>query len=152
PGNRPRRSTRIGSRCVLCAMAWRQATPGARGCPVASSSFPDGFIWGTAASATQTEGAAPRSDWRRWEQLGRAPESGEGNGFATTYAADCEMLAEHGLPHHRLSLDWARLEPEQGKHDQDAVEHCTAVLQEAAAAGISIWACLHHFTLPGWFS
>jgi beta-glucosidase len=119
---------------------------------VASTSvFPDGFIWGTAASATQTEGAAPRSDWRRWEQLGRVPESGEGNGFATNYAADFQMLAEHGLTHHRLSLDWARLEPEAGRHDQDAVEHYTAVLQAAADAGISIWACLHHFTLPGWF-
>jgi beta-glucosidase len=113
--------------------------------------FPDDFFWGTAASATQTEGAAPRSDWRRWEELGRVPVSGEGNGFATNYASDFAMLAEYGLTHHRLSLDWARLEPEPGTHDGEAVEHCTAVLRAAADAGISIWACLHHFTLPGWF-
>ena len=43
--------------------------------------FPDGFWWGTAASSTQAEGAAPRSDWWAWEQAGRAPRSGEGNGF-----------------------------------------------------------------------
>jgi beta-glucosidase len=114
--------------------------------------FPDDFMWGTAASATQTEGAAPRSDWRRWEQLNRVPESGEGNGFATNYASDFAMLAEYGLTHHRLSLDWARLEPEQGRIDSEAVEHYTAMLQAATDAGINIWACLHHFTLPGWFS
>jgi beta-glucosidase len=114
--------------------------------------FPDGFWWGTAASSTQTEGAAPRSDWYRWEEAGRAPRSGEGNGFATRYAEDFQLLAEHGLTHHRLSLEWARLEPEEGKRDPDAVEHYTRVLRAAADADVQIWACLHHFTLPGWFS
>lgn len=114
--------------------------------------FPEGFIWGTGASSTQTEGAAPRSDWYAWERAGKAPPSGEGNGFATRYAEDFQLFAEHGLTHHRLSLEWARLEPEPGRHDPAAVEHYTAVLRAARDAGISIWACLHHFTLPGWFS
>ncbi len=113
--------------------------------------FPDGFIWGSAASSTQTEGAAPRSDWARWEQLGKVPPSGEGNGFTTNYARDFSMLAEYGLTHHRLSLEWARLEPYEGKHDQDAVDHYRAVLQSARDHGIAVWVCLHHFTLPGWF-
>lgn len=114
--------------------------------------FPEGFWWGTAASSTQTEGAAPRADWKRWEDLGRAPRSGEGNAFATRYPEDFRLLAEHGLTHHRLSLEWARLEPSPGRHDPAAVEHYTAMLQAARDAGIDIWVCLHHFTLPGWFS
>jgi beta-glucosidase len=113
--------------------------------------FPEGFLWGTAASSTQTEGAAPRSDWYRWEREGRAPLSGNGNGFGTNYKDDFRQLADHRLLHHRLSLEWARLEPDEGKHDGDAVEHCTEILRAAQAAGIQIWACLHHFTLPGWF-
>jgi beta-glucosidase len=113
---------------------------------------PEGFWWGTAASSTQVEGAAPRSDWYRWERDGRAPLSGDGNGFATRYAEDFQLLAEHGLSHHRLSLEWARLEPEPGKHDDDAVEHYTDVFRAARAAGVDVWVCLHHFTLPGWFS
>ena len=40
------------------------------------SAFPEGFWWGTGASSTQTEGAAPTSDWYRWEQAGRAPALG----------------------------------------------------------------------------
>ena len=34
------------------------------------SDWPEGFIWGTGASSTQSEGAAPGSDWYRWEQDG----------------------------------------------------------------------------------
>jgi len=114
--------------------------------------FPENFWWGTGASSTQTEGAAPRSDYRRWEEQGRAPVSGEGNGFAHRYAEDFALFAEHGLTHHRLSLEWARLEPFEGRHDQQAVEHARNVLQAGVDAGLSMWACLHHFTLPGWFS
>jgi beta-glucosidase len=114
--------------------------------------FPDGFWWGTGASSTQCEGAAPASDWARWENLGRAPVSGEGNGFAHRYAEDFELLAEHGLTHHRLSIEWARIEPRQGERDNDAIEHYRSVLLAARAAGVEPWVCLHHFTLPGWFS
>ncbi len=86
------------------------------------SDWPDGFIWGTASSSTQAEGAAPGSDWHRWEQDGRVPPSGVGNGFANRHAEDFALYAEHGLTHHRLSLEWARLEPRQGQHDDGEVE------------------------------
>ncbi|MEZ5145120.1 MAG: family 1 glycosylhydrolase [Acidimicrobiales bacterium] len=113
--------------------------------------IPEGFWWGTAASSNQTEGSAPRGSWRRWEDLGRVPRSGEGNGFGTRYAEDFALFAEHGLTHHRLSLEWARLEPEEGRHDPGAVEHYRSVLTAARDAGVEVWVCLHHFTLPGWF-
>jgi beta-glucosidase len=114
--------------------------------------FPDGFWWGTGASSTQCEGAAPASDWYREEQRGTYPRSGDGNGFGTRYADDFTLYAELGLTHHRLSIEWARIEPEEGRRDQDAVEHYRAVLEAARAVGISPWVCLHHFTLPGWFT
>ena len=116
------------------------------------SDWPDGFIWGTGASSTQTEGASPGSDWYAWEEAGRAPRSGDGNGFATRYAEDFALYAEHGLTHHRLSLDWNRLEPKQGQHPEEEVERYRAILQAGRDAGLSIWVCLHHFTLPGWFA
>ena len=56
--------------------------------------FPDTFWWGTAASSNQCEGAAPASDWARWERTGRAPPSGDGNGFAHRYEEDFALL-EH---------------------------------------------------------
>jgi len=98
--------------------------------------WPAGFLWGTGASSTQCEGAAPASDWWHWERVGRAPLSGDGNGFARRYAEDFRILAELGLRHHRLSLEWARLEPEPGVHDAAAVSHYRDVLTAARAAGI----------------
>jgi len=108
------------------------------------------FFWGTGASSTQAEGAAPASDWARREKLGQVPPSGRGNGFGERYAEDFELYAAHGLTHHRLSIEWARVEPEEGRRDSAAVEHYLSVLTAAHAAGVSPWVCLHHFTLPGW--
>ena len=110
------------------------------------------FWWGTGASSTQCEGAAPESDWYREEQRGTYPRSGDGSGFATRYAEDFALYAGHGLTHHRMSVEWARIEPEQGRPDFAAVEHYREILQTARDAGISPWVCLHHFTLPGWFT
>lgn len=114
--------------------------------------WPDGFMWGSGASSTQCEGAAPSSDWWAWEQAGRAPASGDGNGFSTRYAEDFALLADLGLTHHRLSIEWARIEPEPGTIDGAAVEHHRRVLTAAHDAGITPWITLHHFTLPRWFA
>jgi beta-glucosidase len=114
--------------------------------------WPDGFIWGTGASATQCEGAAPASDWWDWERAGHAPVSGQGNGFAVRFAEDFRLLASLGLRHHRLTIDWARVEPEPGRHDPAAVAHYRDVLTAALEAGVEPWVCLHHFTLPRWFA
>ena len=114
--------------------------------------WPPGFMWGTGASSTQCEGAAPASDWWDWEREGRAPTSGLGNGFAERFADDFAALSELGLTHHRLSLEWARLEPEEGRHDDAAISHYRDVLHGARDTGMTPWVCLHHFTLPRWFA
>ena len=110
------------------------------------------FWWGTGASSTQCEGSAPESDWREMEEHGIFPPSGEGNGFGTRFEEDFALYAAHGLRHHRLSIEWARIEPREGKRDQGAVEHYQEILTAARDAGIAPWVCLHHFTLPGWFT
>jgi beta-glucosidase len=115
-------------------------------------SFGANFWWGTGASSTQAEGAAPASDWFALERAGKMPPSGDGNGFAQRYGDDFALYAEHGLTHHRLSIEWARIEPEEGRRDNRAVEHYLEVLTAARAAGVAPWVCLHHFTLPGWFT
>jgi beta-glucosidase len=113
--------------------------------------WPEGFLWGTGASSTQCEGAAPASDWWDWERSGHAPLSGEGNGFSTRYAEDFNLLAALGLTHHRLSIEWARLEPDRGSYDEEAIRHYRDVLAAAHDAGVVPWVSLHHFTLPRWF-
>jgi beta-glucosidase len=114
--------------------------------------WPQGFIWGTGSSSTQSEGAAQHSDWYDWERTGHAPLSGEGNGFGTRFAEDFALLSRHSLSHYRLSIEWARIEPEEGVHDQAAINHYRNILLSAREHGIEIWVCLHHFSLPGWFA
>ena len=109
-------------------------------------------MWGTGASSTQSEGAAPHSDWIEWELTGHAPNSLNGNEFGTRYANDFALLSNLGLTHHRLSLEWARIEPSEGVYDQQAISHYRDMLIAANSAGIQPWVCLHHFTLPKWFA
>ena len=114
--------------------------------------WPDGFWWGTGNSSNQCEGAAPASDWLQWEQAGRAPASGTGSDFATRYDEDFRLLREIGLEHFRLSVEWARLEPAEGRYDRAEIERYRTMLQQARDQGINIWVTAHHFTLPAWVS
>src|SRR5206468_1435802 len=85
--------------------------------------------------STQCEGAAPASDWWAWERAGHAPESGHGNDFARRHAEDFALLAGLGLTHHRLSVEWARLEPEPGRPDRAEVDRYRGIL--TAARGLA---------------
>ncbi len=114
--------------------------------------FDDEFIWGAGSSSVAIEGAGLRSDWHRWEGTRGIAGSADGNMFRSRYVEDFALLAEHGLRHLRLTLEWARIEPFPGRLDRDELEHVEMVLLAAREAGLSVWATLHHGSLPGWFS
>jgi beta-glucosidase/6-phospho-beta-glucosidase/beta-galactosidase len=80
------------------------------------------------------------------------PPSGDGNGFRTRYADDFALLAEHGIAHHRVTVEWARLEPSEGRWDEDEVTHLRRSLAAGRDAGVAVWACLLHGSAPGWFT
>ncbi|MFN8018184.1 MAG: family 1 glycosylhydrolase [Acidimicrobiales bacterium] len=108
--------------------------------------------WGTGASTASLEGSSPASDLGDWEARGLAPRSGDGSGFAASHRTDLALLADAGLRHLRLTLDWARLEPRPGERDGAEVERLRQVLGDAREAGVAVWGCLHDGALPGWFS
>lgn len=117
-----------------------------------SNGFPEDFLWGTTQTSVAAEGAARSADWFRFEQSGKAPESGQGNGFGNNYAEDFALLAESGLTSIGLTVEWARLEPYPGSHDPDAIEHYQNMFSTAKDAGLSAWATFHNGSLPGWFA
>jgi beta-glucosidase/6-phospho-beta-glucosidase/beta-galactosidase len=80
------------------------------------------------------------------------PPSADGNGFRTRYADDFALLVDHGIRHYRVTVEWARLEPSEGRWDQNEVAHVRRVLEAGRDAGVAVWACLLHGTAPGWFS
>lgn len=110
------------------------------------------FWWGVSSSALQTEGVAPAADWSRWERDKRVPHSGDGNGTLTNHRDDMARLAELGVSHVRLTLEWARIEPEKDRTDSDAVDRYLDLLASAKQLGLSVVATLHHGSLPGWFA
>ena len=88
--------------------------------------FPENFIFGTATSSFQIEmgssaaSRSTRSDWYQWVHnqdiisnhlvSGDLPENGDD--FWDTYEADFERAKELGTTAIRMSLDWARLFPD----------------------------------------
>lgn len=108
--------------------------------------------WGTASSAVQAEGASPRDNWYAWERAGRAPLSGTGNGFAERYRGDLELTARWGFTDHRLSINWARVEPEPDRLDRSAIAYYRDVLAAGRDAGLRMWVTLLHTALPVWLA
>ncbi len=98
------------------------------------------------------EGVAPAADWSVWERNGRVPRSGEGCGFGIDFRGDLEMLAGWGFTTCRLPVEWARIEPEPGKLDHDAIDRYLDILAAARDAGLQTWLVLQNTTLPGWFA
>ena len=110
------------------------------------------FAWGWTADSVALEGVAAAADWSMWERDGRAPRSGEGCGFGIDFRADLQMLADWGFTHCRLPVEWARVEPEPGKLDHDAIDRYLDMLAAARDAGLQTWLVLQNTTLPGWFT
>lgn len=108
--------------------------------------------WGTATSSVQTEGASPTDTWYGWERAGRAPASGRGTDFATHFADDFARLTELGITNHRLSVNWARVQPAVGETDELEVQRYRQILTAGRDAGLRIWVTLLHGAIPQWFA
>lgn len=114
--------------------------------------FPDGFYWGAATASYQVEGGIENTDWAEAAREGRVPVCGQACDHYHRYEQDFDIAKELGHTAHRLSVEWARIEPEEGKFDEAAILHYRAVLQALHARGIKPFITIWHFTLPLWFS
>jgi beta-glucosidase len=114
--------------------------------------FPQGFFWGAATSAYQVEGNNLNADWWQWEkQAGREP-SGRACRHYEMYERDFDLAGELHHNAHRLSIEWSRIEPEEGKFSREALQHYIDVILALRARKIEPMVTLHHFTNPAWFS
>lgn len=118
--------------------------------PRAPIRFPTDFAWGVASSAFQAEGGDVPNDWVRAAARGEAPPN-PGNGFWVRAEEDLALVASLGIRHYRLSVEWSRVEPERGRFDDAALDRYRAICDAAAAAGVTPWVNLFHFTHPAWF-
>ncbi len=108
--------------------------------------FPSGFLWGTATSAYQVEGGIENSDWSLVYPAGKTCD------HYNLYEKDFDLMKKLNLNAYRFSIEWSRIEPEEGKFDKKEIEHYRNVLQDLKSRGIKIMVTLHHFTLPLWLA
>lgn len=115
--------------------------------------FPKSFLWGAATAAHQVEGNNINTESWVLEHLPKtiyAEPSGDACDHYHRYPEDIALLAELGFNAYRLSLDWSRIEPEEGEFSFAELEHYRRMLATCHEHGIQPVVTFHHFTSPRW--
>lgn len=132
-------------------------------------SFPENFIWGTATSAYQIEGA-----WNEdgkglsiWDvfahQKGRILDGTTGDVACDhyhRYKEDIGLMKELGYKAYRFSISWPRVLPEgRGKINEKGLDFYKRLVDELLKNGIIPFVTLYHWDLPqtlhkegGWYN
>ncbi|MDP2668403.1 MAG: glycoside hydrolase family 1 protein [bacterium] len=125
--------------------------------------FPKGFLWGAATSSHQVEGNN-HNDWTEWELKnaerlskesgGKYPPenfiSGRACDHYNRFREDFDIAKSLNHNAHRFSIEWSRIEPEEGKWDEKEIEHYREVISALRERGIEPFVTLWHWTLPLW--
>ena len=115
--------------------------------------FPNGFLWGTATAAHQVEGNNINSDFWVMEHVPGtmfAEPSGDACDHYHRYRDDIALLVELGFNTYRFSVEWARIEPEEGCFSRASLEHYRRMLTACHEHGLTPMITFHHFTSPRW--
>lgn len=118
-------------------------------------SFPDGFTWGTATAAHQIEGGNTNNDWWAFEHTpssGCSEPSGDCCDSWERWPEDADLVAGLGLDTYRFSVEWSRIEPEDGEFSRAALDHYRRQCAGLRERGIDPVVTFHHFTTPLWLS
>ncbi|CAL4929768.1 unnamed protein product [Urochloa decumbens] len=121
-------------------------------------SFPQGFVFGTASSAYQYEGAV-KEDGRgktTWDTF--AHTFGKVADFSNADVAvdhyhrfeeDIQLMADMGMDAYRFSISWSRILPNGiGQVNQAGIDHYNKLIDALLAKGIEPYVTLYHWDLP----
>lgn len=137
------------------------------------------FFWGASTAAHQVEGGN-YNQWTRFElgtaatqantakkRLGWLPHyddiatkatdpnnyvSGNGVDHYNLYKQDFDILQKLGLNAFRFTIEWSRLEPEEGKWNAAEFAHYKEYIVELKSRGIKPFLNIWHWTIPTWFA
>jgi beta-glucosidase len=124
----------------------------------APAPFPKDFVWGTATSSYQIEGAV-KEDGRGpsiWDTFSHTPgKIGDGsngdraNEHYHRYKEDVRLIKDLGAKAYRFSIAWPRVFPEgSGKPNPKGLDFYNRLVDELLANGIVPYATLYHWDLP----
>jgi beta-glucosidase len=135
---------------------------------------PNTFLWGTSTSPYQVEGGITNNDWdffARSEPIKNRistitkpsmfykggtqvvlQSAGDAVKFwdPKYYKKDFDLARSLGLNSFRIGIEWARIEPEKGHWDQDAIDHYKEMITVMRDRGLNPVISLNHTTLPLW--
>lgn len=146
---------------------------------MSKSIFPKGFFWGASTASHQVEGGTVNQwsewelahanelaktakrrlqhvvpDWDAIEKQATNPEnyvSGRGVNHYARYTEDFDIAKKLNLNAFRFSVEWSRIEPEEGVWDEDEIEHYRQYIRALHARGIEPFLNIWHWTMPTWF-
>lgn len=128
--------------------------------------FSKSFFWGAATSAHQVEGHN-YNNWSVWEKSAERVAqlrlthptgsiedyfSGEAADHYNRYKEDLSLAKKLGHNAFRLSIEWSRIEPEEGKFDYKEIKHYQDVTDYCIKLGITPIVTLWHWTSPVWMA
>lgn len=124
--------------------------------------FPKNFHWGCASSSHQIEGNT-YNDWTEWEKSearlvelkrkNKDPREFISGAAANSFMLndqDIECLKELNVNSYRFSVEWSRIEPQQGNFDYEALKHYQQFIQKLRANKIEPFVTLWHWPIPVW--
>ena len=120
--------------------------------------FPSDFLWGTATSAYQVEGAV-REDGRGpsiWDRHAHTPgtiadhsNADIANDSYHLYKEDVQLMKALGAKAYRFSIAWPRVFPDGvGAPNPKGLDFYNRLVDELLANGIAPFATLYHWDLP----
>ena len=123
-----------------------------------ASSFPSTFLWGTATSAYQIEGAVKDDERGQsiWDHHAHTPGTILDHSNADhacdhyhRYKEDVQLMKAMGATAYRFSVAWPRIFPEgAGSPNPKGLDFYNRLLDELLANGIEPFATLYHWDLP----
>lgn len=118
--------------------------------------FPKNFLFGAGVSSYQVEGEGGKrnSDWdvflKKNGGIIKPDESGAQWWERENAEKDIHALASLNLKSLRISIEWARIEPYEGKFDATALLRYKKIISYLKSNNIVPILTLNHFTLPLW--
>ncbi|MFH1401402.1 MAG: family 1 glycosylhydrolase, partial [Parcubacteria group bacterium] len=106
--------------------------------------FPENFLWGSSTSSYQVEGGIENCDWSRDFPADVACD------HYNRYEEDFDLLKKLNQNAYRFSIEWSRIEPEEGKFDEKEIEHYRQMILALRKRGIEPFVTLWHWTNPLW--